>query len=63
MDLEALRKQAFRPAVKDVKYMPIRADLQTGSVVIKDRLEQRVYADLMLVDVVSRRAAVANQLR
>lgn len=50
VDFDALWERAFRPALTELNYMPIRADLQTGSVIIKDMLEQLVYADLVLVD-------------
>ena len=50
VDFDALWKQAFWPVLTDLGYMPIRADVQTGSVIIKDMLEQLVHADLVLVD-------------
>ena len=44
-------ERAIRPALKALHYMPIRADNQTGSVIIKDMLQQLVFADLVLADV------------
>lgn len=50
VDFDALWDRAFRPALTALNYMPVRADLQTGSVIIKDMLEQLVHADLVIAD-------------
>ena len=51
IDFDALWDKAIFPALSDLDYLPIRADNQTGSVIIKDMLEQLVFADLVLADV------------
>jgi hypothetical protein len=51
IDFDALWDKSIFPALSDLEYLPIRADNQTGSVIIKDMLEQLVFADLVLVDV------------
>lgn len=51
IDFDALWDKAIFPALSDLDFMPIRADNQTGSVIIKDMLEQLVFADLVLADV------------
>ena len=39
------------PALSKLGYLPIRADNQTGSVIITDMLEQLVHADPVLADI------------
>lgn len=51
VDFDALWERAIFPALDELKYMPIRADHQTGSVIVKDMLDQLVYADLVLADI------------
>lgn len=51
VDFDALWQKAIYPALLELDYLPIRADNQTGSVIIKDMLEQLVYADLVLADI------------
>ena len=51
VDFDALWEKALSPALSGLNYLPIRADNQTGSVIIKDMLEQLVLADLVLADV------------
>jgi hypothetical protein len=51
IDFDALWDKAIFPALSDLNFLPIRADNQTGSVIIKDMLEQLVFADLVLADV------------
>ena len=51
VDFDALWDKAIFPALSELDYLPIRADNQTGSVIIKDMLEQLVFADLVLADV------------
>jgi tetratricopeptide (TPR) repeat protein len=51
VDFDALWDKAILPALSELKYLPIRADNQTGSVIIKDMLEQLVHADLVLADI------------
>jgi tetratricopeptide (TPR) repeat protein len=51
VDFDALWKQGIFPALEELDYLPIRADEQVGSIIIKDMLEQLVYADLVLADI------------
>lgn len=51
VDFDALWERAILPALTDLHYMPIRADNQTGAVIIKDMLQQLVFADLVLADI------------
>jgi hypothetical protein len=51
VDCDALWEKAIMPALASLDYLPIRADNQTGSVIIKDMLEQLVVADLVLADI------------
>jgi hypothetical protein len=51
VDFDALWEKAIQPALSARKYLAIRADNQTGSVIIKDMLEQLVHADLVLADI------------
>ena len=51
VDFDALWEKAIFPALSELDYMPIRADNQTGSVIIKDMLEQLVFADLVIADI------------
>ena len=51
VNFDALWDKAIFPALSRLKYLPVRADNQTGSVIIKDMLEQLVFADLVLADI------------
>lgn len=51
VDFDALWDRAYRPAIDAAGYTPVRADFDTGSVIIKDMLERLAYADLVLADV------------
>jgi len=51
VDFDALWEQAVKPALIAIDYIPLRADEQTGSVIIKDMLEALVFADLVLADI------------
>ncbi len=51
IDFDALWDKAYRPAIKDAGYTPIRADFDTGSVIVKDMLERLAFADLVVADV------------
>jgi hypothetical protein len=51
VDFDALWDKAIYPALSGLNYLPIRADNQIGSVIIKDMLEQLVFADLVLADI------------
>ncbi len=51
IDFDALWDRAYRLAIADVGYTPIRADADTGSVIVKDMLERIAFADLVIADV------------
>lgn len=51
VDCDALWEKSIMPALIALGYLPIRADNQTGSVIIKDMLEQLVLADLVLAEI------------
>ncbi|MEM9315835.1 MAG: tetratricopeptide repeat-containing protein [Pseudomonadota bacterium] len=51
VDFDALWELAILPALTELDYLPIRADNQTGSVIVKDMLEQLVFADLVIADI------------
>lgn len=51
IDFDALWDRSIFPALSELQYMPIRADDQTGSVIIKDMLEMLVFADLVIADI------------
>lgn len=51
LDCDALWDRVYRPVIQDLGYLPIRADADTGSVIIKDMLERLAFAHLVLADV------------
>jgi len=51
LDCDALWDRLFRPVIAELGYLPIRADADTGSVIVKDMLERLAYAHLVLADV------------
>jgi len=50
VNFDALWDKAFRPAIEKAGYTPIRADFDTGTVIIKDMLERLAFADLVIAD-------------
>ena len=50
VDFDALWDHAYRPALEELGYLPVRADSDGGSVIIKDMLERLRFADLVLAD-------------
>jgi tetratricopeptide (TPR) repeat protein len=50
VDFDALWDKAFRPVLKKLGYLAVRADIETGSVIIKDMLERLAFAELVLAD-------------
>lgn len=50
VNYDALWDKAFRPAIEKAGYTPIRADFDTGTVIIKDMLERLAFADLVIAD-------------
>ncbi|MFK7743670.1 MAG: TRAFs-binding domain-containing protein [Roseobacter sp.] len=51
VDFDALWDKVYRPAITAAGYTAVRADFDTGSVIIKDMVERLAYADLVLADV------------
>lgn len=51
LDCDALWDRVYRPVIEGLGYLPIRADAETGSVIVKDMLERLAYAHLVLADV------------
>jgi len=51
VDFDMIWDRALAPALEELGYLPIRADEQAGSVIIKDMLEQLVYADIVIADI------------
>lgn len=51
VDFDALWSEAIKPALETLGFRPVRADEQSGSVIIKDMLAQLVHADLVIADI------------
>ena len=51
VDFDALWDRAFRPALKNLGFLAVRADIETGSVIIKDMLERLAFSDLVMADI------------
>ena len=51
LDCDALWDRVYRPVIESLGYLPIRADADTGSVIVKDMLERLAFAHLVLADV------------
>ncbi len=51
LDCDALWDRVYRPVIEELGYLPIRADADTGSVIVKDMLERLAYARIVLADV------------
>lgn len=50
VDFDSLWDLAYRPALEQLGYIPVRADSDAGSVIVKDMLERLAFADLVLAD-------------
>jgi hypothetical protein len=50
VNFDVLWDEAYRPALEALGYLPVRADSDVGSVIIKDMLERLKFADLVLAD-------------
>ncbi|UFS72104.1 TRAFs-binding domain-containing protein [Geomonas sp. RF6] len=50
LDCDALWDRAFRPVLEELGYLPVRADIEAGTVIVKDMLERLAFADLVLAD-------------
>ena len=51
LDCDALWDRVYRPVIEQLGYLPIRADAETGTVIVKDMLERLAFAHLVLADV------------
>lgn len=50
IDCDSLWDKAFRPALEELGFLPVRADSEVGNVILKDMLERLALADLVLAD-------------
>lgn len=50
LNFDALWDKALRPALEDLGYLAIRADIEMGTVIVKDMLERLALAELVLAD-------------
>jgi hypothetical protein len=50
VDFDGLWDRALRPALETLGYIAVRADAETGTVILKDMLERLKFADLVLAD-------------
>jgi hypothetical protein len=50
IDFDSLWYNAFLPALEGLGYLAVRADVDCGTVIIKDMLERLAFADLVLAD-------------
>lgn len=51
VDCDRLWDVVFRPLLAELGYVPVRADIESSSVIIKDMLNRLKHADLVLADV------------
>ncbi len=51
VNFDRLWDAAFRPVLEQLGYLPVRADLESGSVIVKEMLNRLRHADLVLADV------------
>lgn len=51
LDCDRLWDAALRPAIVELGYLPVRADLETGTVIVKDMLNRLQHAGLVLADI------------
>ncbi|HRO59287.1 MAG TPA: hypothetical protein PK177_09000 [Burkholderiaceae bacterium] len=51
VDFDALWHEAIAPALESLGYRAVRADQDTGAVIVKDMLERLFYSDLVVADV------------
>lgn len=51
VDFDALWDKAYSKAIEELGYLPVRADFEAGTVIVKDMLERLAYSDLVLADV------------
>ena len=50
VDFNALWDKAYFPLLKEIGYQPVRADQETGSLIINQMLERLYFSDLVLAD-------------
>ena len=50
-DFDALWERAYAPALRELGYVPVRADADLGGLIIKEMLERIVLAHLVLADI------------
>jgi hypothetical protein len=50
IDFNALWDRAYAPVIKDLGYEPVRADQDTGAMIITQMIERLYFADLVLAD-------------
>src|SRR5208283_6161695 len=50
INFDALWDRAYEPAIKGLGYEPVRADQDTGSLIINQMIERLYFADLVLAD-------------
>jgi hypothetical protein len=51
IDFDALWNHAYYPALEAAGYLPVRADVQEGSLIIRDMVAQLILADLVVADI------------
>jgi hypothetical protein len=51
VDFDALWNHAYYPALQEAGYLPVRADVQEGSLIIRDMVAQLILADLVVADI------------
>lgn len=51
VDFDALWDHAYFPALEEAGYLPVRADVQEGSLIIGDMVAQLMLADLVVADI------------
>jgi hypothetical protein len=51
VDFDALWNHAYFPALEEAGYLPVRADVQEGSLIIRDMVAQLILADLVVADI------------
>ena len=50
IDFNALWDKAFAPTIQSLGYDPVRADQDTGALIINQMIERLYFADLVLAD-------------
>lgn len=51
VDFDLLWNRAFYPAIDALGYTPVRADADTGSMIVQDMIERLAFADLIIADI------------